>query len=115
MRISDWSSDVCSSDLHVREHALHVIAQRLLALVVAQAGAVLGRDDQRGRADRLLVGIFERHLALGVGLEERRSEEHTSELQSLMRSSYAVFCLKKKKTTKSKHIHQMTAQNICIT
>src|SRR3546814_21031694 len=72
MRISDWSSDVCSSDLHVREHALHVIAQRLLALVVAQAGAVLGRDDQRGRADRLLVGIFERHLALGVGLEERR-------------------------------------------
>src|SRR3546814_18185304 len=59
MRISDWSSDVCSSDL-------------LLALVVAQAGAVLGRDDQRGRADRLLVGIFERHLALGVGLEEQR-------------------------------------------
>src|SRR3546814_20783111 len=59
MRISDWSSDVCSSDL-------------LLALVVAQAGAVLGRDDQRGRADRLTVGLFERHLALGVGLEERR-------------------------------------------
>src|SRR3546814_20363094 len=37
-----------------------------------RSGAVLGRDDQRGRADRLLVGIFERHLALGVGLEERR-------------------------------------------
>src|SRR3546814_10264884 len=40
----------------------------------------------------------------------RRSEEHTSELQSLMRISYAVFCLKKKNTIKTKHLHNLQTQ-----
>src|SRR3546814_2217462 len=46
----------------------------------------------------------------------RRSEEHTSELQSLMRISYAVFCLKKKqkKTIHTKHTHSLTEQNLIV-
>src|SRR3546814_6991052 len=115
MRISDWSSDVCSSDL---------------------GSAILGPDLENLVLDRLNAGIakllFAHPLpfAIGIGLADMldagdrqvalrvhrlhaaerdprdgramigvpaRSEEHTSELQSLMRISYAVFCLKKKK------------------
>src|SRR3546814_9746043 len=127
MRISDWSSDVCSSDLAGRAglDAGRVVAE------VAAAGL-----DQRGLAVERRVNVAE---VLGVGgvrqtpgtdvrlvshrdLPDRaggrcsfaaacvpvandcslRSEEHTSELQSLMRISYAVFCLKKKKKTRTK-------------
>src|SRR3546814_9605127 len=49
--------------------------------------------------DQLCIGIVN---AAGTNMNEMRSEEHTSELQSLMRNSYAVFCLKKKKSTSSK-------------
>src|SRR3546814_4804254 len=80
MRISDWSSDVCSSDLPC---------------------SLVGRQAQR-RA-RLRHGIDEAEQESraaarkrGHGIELIRSGEHTSELQSLMRISYAVFCLKKK-------------------
>src|SRR3546814_3310861 len=52
----------------------------------------------------------ERVLDARAGIEIPRSEEHTSELQSLMRISYAVFCLKKKKKTKSKHSESTTKQ-----
>src|SRR3546814_3175483 len=108
MRISDWSSDVCSSDLE--EHR----ADREQRLRVALAAAELARDDdehpaeaeQRGgdRAppDPLAEedgGHVEREQWRDEGERDRlchRSEEHTSELQSLMRISYAVFCLKKK-------------------
>src|SRR3546814_8603351 len=55
-------------------------------------GALPGADEWNGIADKLKY------------LERPRSEEHTSELQSLMRISYAVFCLKKKKNTKHTHI-----------
>src|SRR3546814_1115673 len=61
-------------------------------------------DHPRGRAvavDRGVGGVVDRqHRAVHRNAGEQRSEEHTSELQSLMRISYAVFCLKKKKTTK---------------
>src|SRR3546814_4268376 len=102
MRISDWSSDVCSSDLFERAHRqrprLELLQRPQLA---AEAGHAV--DPQIAR-----VGILQVHLALGKeagnradlgqqGLLVGRSEEHTSELQSLMRISYAVFCLKKKK------------------
>src|SRR3546814_10725337 len=147
MRISDWSSDVCSSDLHVvrkraghRQHLLlaagEVVGGGTVALLqdgehlqdvllaphhaavaagrpreaskrkvlrhghagedatalrhVADAGT---RDVRRRAADELLAGEDD---AAG-GCRHQRSEEHTSELQSLMRISYAVFCLKKKK------------------
>src|SRR3546814_10122252 len=100
MRISDWSSDVCSSDL---------------LLVTAMVGDGFTRLSRSAR----MPMMFPRGLAdWRIGDSEQatpghrpvqaasvadfqapnpRSEEHTSELQSLMRSSYAVFCLQKKK------------------
>src|SRR3546814_32075 len=70
-----------------------------------RAGVVVAHAGQRGRFSGKLVPFLARHLAglaadaqRGIGEEAvARSEEHTSELQSLMRISYAVFCLKKKK------------------
>src|SRR3546814_7769294 len=124
MRISDWSSDVCSSDLEafgevVRDGSLGrrwaLAADHLdpvLRLAVQDRRQVTARpiqvrlhDLQReAGGDRRIEGIA---AALEDGHADRRgdpvgrrSEEHTSELQSLMRISYAVFCLKKKKTEK---------------
>src|SRR3546814_2743732 len=110
MRISDWSSDVCSSDLHPLRpcrsarrrpaHRRHLLRRRL---------------EERRRRRELAAGgswLARRIHAAGQGVRSQcpgpapagalpgragyRSEEHTSELQSLMRISYAVFCLKKK-------------------
>src|SRR3546814_10826277 len=81
LRISDWSSDVCSSDL--------VEMFRTTADLTQQFGA----------ADHLVEALDPEpgeDVADFLG-DEGRSEEHTSELQSLMRISYTVFCLKKKK------------------
>src|SRR3546814_7153033 len=136
MRISDWSSDVCSSDLPgpPREgFPRHPAARRLRAVV---AGALCERDcpsvvpaARTGRGDapegngplrrgppqgRRGARLEKRHawfsrkcrhfsscgkssFYLSLLTRLSRSEEHTSELQSLMRISYAVFCLKKKK------------------
>src|SRR3546814_1055164 len=99
MRISDWS-DVCSSDLlgkvaqaqELPGKAIGLYGQALalepndLAALEAQGGAMV----QRGAVKRAEANL-ERIRTLC-----KRSEEHTSELQSLMRKSYAVFCLKKK-------------------
>src|SRR3546814_3132008 len=57
------------------------------------------------RQDRDIARIGRAHVFECVGVEAGRSEEHTSELQSLMRISYAVFCLKKKKNTKQQNTH----------
>src|SRR3546814_7576791 len=117
MRISDWSSDVCSSDL-AREHEG---AQIERPAVDRREPSGVRRDGFLHRRDEHVLGQFgHRHAARarvetrGIGLdteqrhrtvveavglqplEDFRSEEHTSELQSLMRISYAVFCLKKK-------------------
>src|SRR3546814_3058577 len=101
MRISDWSSDVCSSDL-VHERRKRYPDQRDPLKLVAEEYAtevrVLCFDEffVSDIADAMILGrLFENLFGLGVTL---RSEEHTSELQSLMRISYAVFCLKKKNT-----------------
>src|SRR3546814_9890405 len=137
--ISDWSSDVCSSDL--RDQRLDAIDHRIGRSEIsrragAERGVAVGVGDRRGAA----TGVDQvDHRGAGFGIEEAtageqrqfrvrnaldrglgaqrfedviggqagagigdaggrcgRSEEHTSELQSLMRSSYAVFCLKKK-------------------
>src|SRR3546814_1342748 len=101
MRISDWSSDVCSSDLIAEQSgASHVEWPAEFAALDGQE-----QDDAR-EAIRLQQTQFDARSSVlaaqtGVLREQanQRSEEHTSELQSLMRISYAVFCLKKKTTT----------------
>src|SRR3546814_8336514 len=85
MRISDWSSDVCSSDLCHHRHRLHKPGQVRRGRNLPGPGT--------GTATRPA-------WPEPSGSPGDRSEEHTSELQSLMRISYAVFCLKKKKTNK---------------
>src|SRR3546814_8061733 len=111
MRISDWSSDVCSADLVAlvrvcplpREPCLVRAAFALLAEFAGTcAQQIAARDDADQRArlridDADAAHVFRDHQVGDVG--RGRSEEHTSELQSLMRISYAVFCLKKKTTT----------------
>src|SRR3546814_5663936 len=110
MRISDWSSDVCSSDLH-----------RPLPPMGLCGGETCLRGGHRSRVEQGLqrcndvsaVASPSRQGASAISpppFRNNRSEEHTSELQSLMRNSYAVFCLKKKttntNTTNIKHTEQ---------
>src|SRR3546814_3051976 len=109
MRISDWSSDVCSSDLAGRSAIDVGCGAGLLAEPLARMGAKVtgvdaapeniaaARDHAAGQG--LAIAYFAGELgALPPATFDlvTRSEEHTSELQSLMRNSYAVFCLKKK-------------------
>src|SRR3546814_7581753 len=94
MRISDWSSDVCSSDLFFQKHPELVGNGRRFFLKHGPYSILLARFLGPLRA-------VTPSLAAASGMRFwlfARSEEHTSELQSLMRISYAVFCLKKKKT-----------------
>src|SRR3546814_6076380 len=122
MRISDWSSDVCSSDLPY-----------LYIRTTPRGEVICGGEDEEiadaGERDAKLPGkirTLSRKLAAllpgidatpvhgwagsfgdsPVGTPTIRSEEHTSELQSLMRISYAVFCLKKTKRNKATHNSQ---------
>src|SRR3546814_8000066 len=122
MRISDWSSDVCSSDLTAQARTN---AERSLALnpKLADGFIALGFSDYYGRLDydaaltafataqRLRPNdagamaaasyVYRRQgrIADAIRKQEERSEEHTSELQSLMRISYAVVCLKQQNET----------------
>src|SRR3546814_8521342 len=119
MRISDWSSDVCSSDLTPLPSA----DASSLRFRIRGADAKLHAGRARAVADperREPADTCARRIARGAALPSReaeglsdpcrqrlcarRSEEHTSELQSLMRISYAVFCLKKKNNTHT-HTH----------
>src|SRR3546814_10657088 len=93
MRISDWSSDVCSSDLPRRARRL---SRALLGAEGDRTAGVLDQRTWRPLGVQYRCGGAACRAAPG-NLLEPRSEEHTSELQSLMRISYAVFCLKKKK------------------
>src|SRR3546814_4772682 len=109
MRISDWSSDVCSSDLPSRLKSWQSAQQPY-----RHTAPILRRTPQAfwqwGPPSPKAAIWSDRHISLmsTIGtqpgpnrrLRRRRSEEHTSELQSLMRISYAVFCLKKKKHSK---------------
>src|SRR3546814_10702257 len=108
MRISDWSSDVCSSDL--LGELLHVVVDGVAVVVVGNQvdrlhffAVCLGQHGCNclgccvsvvAKTEAVAAAI----LAGGIArtADNWRSEEHTSELQSLMRISYAVFCLKKK-------------------
>src|SRR3546814_1536838 len=111
MRISDWSSDVCSSDLlndvatpegFLRNPALvhgfyNARRRNLVAAVPNAAHAALAALERQWPGDFLLVTQNVDDLHGRAGSQKLlRSEEHTSALQSLMRISYAVFSLKKK-------------------
>src|SRR3546814_8008989 len=110
MRISDWSSDVCSSDLADAEIAFsgrdagEVVALLLLAAEFQHHRTALAvgdpvRADGNGCSQQFLGHDIAFERGTGLTAIFLRSEEHTSELQSLMRISYAVFCWKKKKQT----------------
>src|SRR3546814_10777262 len=127
MRISDWSSDVCSSDLLAQREAVlaerdWLVADRFTVADLLMAD-VLRVPDVRARGERpaseaYVARVTARpafgkahadqlaHFAAADEARSNRSEEHTSELQSLMRISYAVFCLKKKK--KQHHLSTTT-------
>src|SRR3546814_2086789 len=122
MRISDWSSDVCSSDLVIElgdEIIVEIVrhAAVIVANIAGDATVLRVHLDHRSAVERVeddvrVVALgegeaelrgplggrhFGGHIVIGeIDLVRIRSEEHTSELQSLMRISYAVFCLKKK-------------------
>src|SRR3546814_9523656 len=109
MRISDWSSDVCSSDLLEDEDgyvlvavpaSCHVQLGKVARLLKHPVGLASETEAAELFADCARGALPPVGDAYGIDMvvDEQRSEEHTSELQSLMRNSYAVFCLKKKKT-----------------
>src|SRR3546814_7318255 len=139
MRISDWSSDVCSSDLNGRTGGVQRVVDAVLAFLHFNFSRAANLDhcNAASKLGKTLLELFTVVIAGGdfdlltdrfhaaldrigftgaindggvvlvdgdaLGLAEHtdghalRSEAHTSELQSLMRISYAVFCLKKKK------------------
>src|SRR3546814_1840135 len=106
MRISDWSSDVCSSDLIAAERHVALLEDRRPRH--RRADAASERDEEgiarcleQGGVKVLIGGAAFGRRERVFGHVGERSEEHTSELQSLMRISYAVFCLKKKNVTKA--------------
>src|SRR3546814_8183313 len=108
MRISDWSSDVCSSDLSTQVPARVSYATSGRTRTAKAGGRSVTLKHSRAPvldAPESVNAIVQALAHLGKGNIDAdvigRSEEHTSELQSLMRISYAVFCLKKKKTTKT--------------
>src|SRR3546814_9198380 len=103
MRISDWSSDVCSSDLLISRAAS---AERCASARTSWATTAKPRPLSPARAASMPALRASRLVWKAISsitpmicpiFSAERSEEHTSELQSLMRISYAVFCLKKKK------------------
>src|SRR3546814_7696655 len=104
MRISDWSSDVCSSDLPwsmcamIEKLRMRSIGAVMRAALAENTGLCKGAK----RYANSLPHPASKHFT-PAGAVNHRSEEHTSELQSLMRISYAVFCMKKKKQTHILH------------
>src|SRR3546814_2729041 len=118
MRISDWSSDVCSSDLcgslfpvfghgkrrldqrpvgarPVRDLAEHLAERAPAALAVEQAEQVAGDVLEEDSSGQLSLNVRPQR-AQQLATRAQSSEEHTSELPSLMRISYAGFCWQKK-------------------
>src|SRR3546814_3141613 len=130
MRISDWSSDVCSSDLGLAQRPVRIVEleeddQGNLAFTaedfIEGIGQATAYPKQQVSNTPINAGI----PAPDVNFPMIRSEEHTSELQSLMRISYAVFCLKKKMKTPTahtftnnkieNHYHTITQPHLCCT
>src|SRR3546814_3515210 len=107
MRISDWSSDVCSSDLH-REAV--VAGKDNPRMTKSLSRRLRGLAERAGSGETRLarlarIGLREMSLVIILCLAAGgRSDEHTSELQSLMRIAHAVFCLQKNNKHKPTHL-----------
>src|SRR3546814_8444164 len=113
MRISDWISELCSSDLFTGRSS--IVAYRNVEDFPLIVTVALDRNEALAGWRRFVWVVALANFLVGAlilllysvvarrRLERQRSEEHTSELQSLMRISYAVFCLKKK--TKHTYTH----------
>src|SRR3546814_9465830 len=118
MRISDWSSDVCSSDLRDRDAARAVEIEEVEALDERRGAALIAGEAVGDHEESTSPpGATLSHSSGLVASITRtavtrilRSEEHTSELQSLMRISYAVFCLKKKKIKSLRLMKNLTTK-----
>src|SRR3546814_8737331 len=95
MRISDWSSDVCSSDLAAGDTVRWIIGDTQSGSGATLQVHILVKPTRADLMTNLVINTNLRTYHMELRSTER-SEEHTSELQSLMRISYAVFCLKKK-------------------
>src|SRR3546814_9761311 len=91
MRISDWSSDVCSSDLFDRQKVSAGTRKKIRLRKIVPSDTATSSRAVAKRSD--------------CNASAPRSEEHTSELQSLMRISYAVFCLKKKTKSETQDVN----------
>src|SRR3546814_3410830 len=102
MRISDWSSDVCSSDLAHSVIISRISLRVLRTMKTPRRGMTVTSPSCSSRASasrigvRLMPSCSESCRSSSFNWASSRSEEHTSELQSLMRISYSVFCLKQK-------------------
>src|SRR3546814_10477115 len=114
MRISDWSSDVCSSDLGLPDVLTTVNGREVFSTIgrnfdlqdmpaEALSRVNVFKSQTADLTEGGLAGVIDLQLNRPFNFRDPtvvlRSEEHTSELQSLMRISYAVFCLKKKNRT----------------
>src|SRR3546814_8222324 len=110
MRISDWSSDVCSSDLLSKAQVQLIVGHERRGKRLALASD----PRQNSAVAPLLVRKSFPSQEGGCSCAPKsggwRSEEHTSELQSLMRTSYAVLCLKNKNNSTNKQ-HEPTTHN----
>src|SRR3546814_5075812 len=122
MRISDWSSDVCSSDLPIPGATPSLIsgwpnfavsAARMKSAIIASSQPPPSAKPATAAIHGLRVAVTldvhpekkssRKKSAASFSDISLRSEEHTSELQSLMRISYAVFCLKQKNINTTHH------------
>src|SRR3546814_2241727 len=126
MRISDWSSDVCSSDLIILRPAVidpkvkvQPVGERIVE--AADESVIFDRRDQEvaqilalGKAAVAPVtrGAASRDAAIGILADKGRPEEHTSELQSLMHIPYAGLCLKRKKDRENDGADVINTENI---
>src|SRR3546814_5363123 len=117
MRISDWSSDVCSSDLdkttdEMKEELGFYTDVKTRPLIIDELRQAVREEvillNDATTIDEMITFVADPKsgkIEAEVGCNDDRSEEHTSELQSLMRISYAVVCLKKKTSKANNNLY----------
>src|SRR3546814_5906841 len=113
MRISDWSSDVCSSDLSRYLPSVSGMPSTSAPRIKPCANAARIEPSANAAPQKRLARVALKRNSnatprkiSAISISSTRSEEHTSELQSLMRISYDVFCLKKQNNKTTQNYHQ---------